>query len=254
MKELEELRLELDSVDAELMRLFEKRMELSERIGAWKRANGKPVCDPAREEEVVASRTGSLPEKYRECGENFVRALMEQSKRIQRRGGNLYLIGMPDSGKTRMGKKLAGLLDMPLVDTDKLIMERTGMSIDAIFAAFGEAGFRDMEKTVLRSAAKRGGMIIATGGGMPMDPENAVVIRASGFCVFLDRDIEKLVGQSTLNRPLLRAETAEESEKKLRALYEKRRESYYGLADAVLDPDEAGAAERAAEAYLNAVK
>lgn len=252
--EIDEIRKEIDSADAELMRLFARRMEISERIGRWKRANAKPAFDPEREAEVAASRIALIPEKYRENGEAFIRLLMEESKRVQRRGMDLYLIGMPDSGKTRMGRSLAETMKMPLVDTDKLIMERTGMSIDAIFATLGEERFRSFERQALRSAAERGGLVVATGGGMPMDPENAELMRHSGFCVFLDRDIERLVGQSTVNRPLLAASTKEESEMKLRTLYSERREKYLALADMTVDPDSDGAAERVINAFENAVK
>lgn len=249
MSELEELRKRLDEIDSGIMRLFSERMEAAGSIGRIKRAAGLPVEDTEREAEVIASRTALLPEQLRESGERLCRLLMEESKRVQRREGNLYLIGMPDCGKTRMGRKLAAMLKMPLADTDKLIMDGFGMSIDEVFAKFGEEGFREAEAALLRVVAQKGGMIVAAGGGMPIWGSNAQVMKNSGFVVFLDRALEALHGQNTRNRPLIAAAEPEEVNARIDRLYRERRDKYAACADITLDPDEPGAAERAANAY-----
>ena len=250
MKTLEELRKELDGIDSELMRLYSERMEVSKEIGRLKRREGLPVEVPEREKEVAASRVGWLPEELREGGERLVRLLMEGSKKVQRQGANLYLIGMPDCGKTRMGKKLKERLKLPLADTDKLIMQKLGVTIDGIFERFGEEGFREMETRLLHSIAERGGMIVATGGGMPIWGDNPRLMKYSGVTVFLDRSLEKLHGQNTVNRPLLAADSEEEVNANIDRLYRERHDKYLAAADITVDPDSEGTAERIAEAYL----
>lgn len=254
MEGLEELRIKLDETDKELMRLFAERMELSERVAAVKRAEGMPIENREREEKVLASRTALLPEKYRGGGERLVRLLIEESKRVQRSALNLYLIGMPDSGKTRMAKRLREMIDLPAADTDRMIMDKTGKSIDELFASVGEEGFRDLESAALRAIAAHGGLIVAAGGGMPLREENALMMKSSGFTVFLDRATEKLVRQNTKNRPLIAADTPEETEKKVLELCAVRRSAYLSAADLIVDPDSPGAAEAIAEAYKKAIE
>ncbi len=243
------LRRELDSIDGRIMRLYKERMEVSKRIGAYKRENGMEIFDPGREQEVIESRAALLPKELRRGGEGLMRSLIEASKSVQRGEFNIYLTGMPDCGKTRMGKKLAALLEMPLADTDRIIMEREGRSVDAIFREDGEEYFRCAETELIRLIAARGGLIVATGGGLPMRPENARMMKTSGFTVFLDRKLSALHDQNTRNRPLLAAATAEEVNANVDRLYRERRERYLACADLVIDPDEEGAAERIAEAY-----
>lgn len=249
-EKLNELRKKLDSVDAEIFRLFRERMETAEEIGEAKRLAGLPTEDRERENAVIATRTTLLPERFRVGGVALARLLIEESKRAQRSARNLYLIGMPDCGKTRMGKKLQAVTGLTLSDTDRLIMVRKGSTIDAIFAAEGEEAFRDAETTVLRGLAKRGGLIVATGGGAPMREENVLVMKGSGVIAFLDRKLPALLGQNTENRPLIRAATPEETDAKIAALYAERHDKYAACADVTVDPDEPGAAEMVLKYYL----
>ncbi len=254
MKDLILLREKLDSVDAEILRLYSERMELAKEIGEVKRVNGLPIVDKAREEEVVTSRLEAVSEERRPGAERLMRLLIDESKAAQRRGLNIYLIGMPDCGKTRMGKKLRELTGLPLADTDKLIMKTTGKTIDEIFDASGEESFRLIEAAVLRSLAQKGGMIAALGGGTPLFGNNAEVMKHSGFTVFLDRAPEKLLDQNIVNRPLLRGGTREEINERIMKQYKERHESYKAIADLVIDPDAEGAAERIADYYLERIK
>ena len=247
MNELEQLRRKLDSIDSELLRLYTERMEASRLIGAYKRENGLPVFDPEREAEVIASRTEGLPGELKEGGAALVRLLMEESKKIQNSGKNLYLTGMPDCGKTRTAKKLAPLLKRQIADTDKLIVQKEGRTIDTIFLESGEEYFRGLETKLLRALAKKGGLIVATGGGMPLREENRRLMHASGTVVFLDRALEKLYGQDTFGRPLLAAETQEQVNANIERLYRERRPVYVEAADITVDPDAEDAAERIAE-------
>ena len=79
MNDINELREKLDSIDAELMRLYSQRMEVSLRIAEYKRENSLPVEDPSREAEVLSSRTEKLPQPFKAGGELMMRLLMVTS-------------------------------------------------------------------------------------------------------------------------------------------------------------------------------
>ncbi len=80
MRDLTELRAELDGIDRELTALFCRRMAVAEEVADWKRARGLPVLDAAREEQVLASRAALAPEAQREA----VRALFTELMRLSR--------------------------------------------------------------------------------------------------------------------------------------------------------------------------
>ena len=108
---------------------------------------------------------------------------------------NVFLIGMPSSGKSTIGKRLARRLGYRFVDTDKLIVRKEGQSINAIFQTQGEPYFRELESRVLRSIEPEAGLIVATGGGMPCFNENMAYIKTAGISVFLDVPVEELVNR-----------------------------------------------------------
>ncbi|WP_375444815.1 shikimate kinase [uncultured Fibrella sp.] len=105
---------------------------------------------------------------------------------------NIYLIGMPSSGKSTLGKRLARALHYHFVDTDRLIIREEGRSVADIFAQKGEAYFREAEARVLRTIRPGGSLVIATGGGMPCFHDNMAYIKATGLSVFLDVAPEEL--------------------------------------------------------------
>ena len=133
--------------------------------------------------------------------------------------GNVVLIGMPGSGKSSLGKKLAKKLDKPFVDLDKEIIRVAGKSIPDIFREDGESRFREMEAQMAMEFGKRNGLVIATGGGILLNPMNALALKQNGKMIFLDRPVHQL---ATGGRPLSTGETALlEMEKARRPLYEK---------------------------------
>lgn len=112
---------------------------------------------------------------------------------------NVVLIGMPGSGKTSAGRKLAHLLGRPFVDTDDAIELETGSSPSQIIMRDGEDSFRRVETGMLAEYGKRSGVIIACGGGVVTRPENRALISQNSSVVMLDRPIAEL---STTGRPL----------------------------------------------------
>lgn len=136
---------------------------------------------------------------------------------------NIVLIGMPSSGKTTVGTLLAERLRRPLIDTDTETERRTGKTIPELFAEGGEENFRKEERLTVSECARGTGVIIATGGGAPMFPENRAALAGNGFVVLILRDTEKL---DTAGRPLSRDLDT------LKAMYKVRMPVYKAFADA----------------------
>lgn len=237
------LRARIDEVDSGMLELFEERMELASKVGEYKRLNSLPVTDIEREEQKLSALKETVPAGLVPASKRLMRLLIDEAKTVQRKELNIYLIGMPDCGKTRFGKLIAKKLDMTLVDTDKLIMQRMDMSIDDIFSGLGEEAFRSMETMALVQTVKKGGCVVATGGGLPLGAGNAKLMKNSGVTVFLDRKLEALLGQSTKNRPLLRR--GGDVNANITALYNTRRSGYIAAADIIVDPDAEGSVEAA---------
>lgn len=118
---------------------------------------------------------------------------------------NLVLVGFMGTGKSAIGRRVAARLALPFVDTDDEIVERAGCSIPEIFAADGEAGFRALEHQVALDVAQRGGCVVATGGGIVLDPANLTAFRASGLLIALTARPETILERvgADSNRPLL---------------------------------------------------
>ncbi|HEV7347212.1 shikimate kinase [Telluribacter sp.] len=145
---------------------------------------------------------------------------------------NIFLVGMPSSGKSTLGKKLAKALWYRFVDMDKLIVKEEQMSIPEIFAGKGEAYFREVESRVLKTTRPNRGLVVATGGGAPCFFDNMQFIRDNGISVFLDVPPVLLAcrieshGQD--DRPLLSGVSS--LEKELTTKYEARL-PFYSQAD-----------------------
>lgn len=101
---------------------------------------------------------------------------------------NIILIGMMGCGKTTAGKLLARRFDRPLIDTDALIEQRQGRSIRDIFADDGEAGFRALELELCRELSAQQGLVIACGGGLPLQDGAIAALKGNGLVFWLDRD------------------------------------------------------------------
>jgi shikimate kinase len=118
---------------------------------------------------------------------------------------NVFLIGPMGSGKTAVGKHLARLLRAPFRDSDAEIEARTGVDISYIFSREGEAGFRQREKEVIEDITRESPIVLATGGGAILLPENRMALKERGFCVYLETSIDQQAERvrQGRNRPLL---------------------------------------------------
>lgn len=135
---------------------------------------------------------------------------------ILREKQNIVLIGMPGSGKTTVGKILAERLSRDFVDTDEMITASHGV-ISEIFASYGEKYFRDIESEKVKTASKRSGTVIATGGGAILREENVTALKQNGVIFFLNRPLDDIM--PTSDRPL--SSDREALEKRFAERYEK---------------------------------
>ena len=106
---------------------------------------------------------------------------------------NIVLIGYRCSGKSAVGKILAKDLGLKLVDTDQVLAERVGRTIDQYVAENGWDSFRMIEKMVVRSVCGQDNQVIATGGGVILDRENVHYLRESGWVVWLRASLSTLL-------------------------------------------------------------
>jgi shikimate kinase len=117
----------------------------------------------------------------------------------------VYLVGMMGAGKTTIGKALAHKTGQEFIDTDRILVERTGVPVATIFEIEGEEGFRRRESAVIAELAGRSGCVVATGGGAVLAEENRRAMRASGTVVYLRARLENLWERTRhdASRPLL---------------------------------------------------
>ncbi len=122
---------------------------------------------------------------------------------------NIVLIGYRCSGKTGVGKILARELKRKFLDTDTLIEEDAGCSIETIVSSEGWDYFRDLEKRIVKEVARENNLVIATGGGIVMDRDNVNHLKRNGWIVWLKTDAqtvkERMVKEerSGIKRPSL---------------------------------------------------
>ena len=138
---------------------------------------------------------------------------------------NIVLIGMPGSGKTSIGRKLGEMTGKVFIDSDELIRTTFGKTAEEIIISEGEEAFRKKEMKVIDSAAKIGGRVIATGGGVVEREENRDPLRSNGRIVYIKRDLDKLSRES---RPISGARGIEN-------LYDERKDKYESWQDLTVE-------------------
>lgn len=153
---------------------------------------------------------------------------------------NLYLIGYRCTGKTTVGQALARRLDWPFYDTDRMLVESAGSSIDQMVASRGWPFFREQERHALETVAARDCQVVATGGGIVLDGRNIAVMKKTGTVVWLTagrKTIEVRMRADAAtdgNRPPL---TGQGLMDEIEAVLSERRPLYEKAADVTIDTD-----------------
>jgi shikimate kinase len=148
---------------------------------------------------------------------------------------NIVLVGPMGSGKTSVGRRLACVLKRDFFDSDFEIVARTGVAIDHIFDVEGEEGFRLRESAMLADLCEISNIVIATGGGIVIKPQNRELLKQHSFVVYLSSSVEQLVMRTakSKSRPLL--EKSSNREQTIRDILEAREPLYQEVADVVID-------------------
>jgi shikimate kinase len=148
--------------------------------------------------------------------------------------GSIFLVGMMGAGKTSVGKLLARHLGKTFHDSDHVIETRTGVKISVIFELEGEDGFRAREAIVIAELTALKDIVLATGGGVVLDPRNRDLLKAHGTVVYLRASVNELWNRTRhdRNRPLLR--TAD-PHTRLCELHAQRDPLYRQVADVIMD-------------------
>jgi shikimate kinase len=153
---------------------------------------------------------------------------------MQMHRGNLFLIGMPGSGKSTLGRLLAKRLDKRFYDADVELEQRLGVSIAVIFELEGEPGFRDREESVVAEYVEHVNAVLATGGGAVLRAANRERLRQNGTVLYLHATPETLWERTRRgkHRPLLQAA---DPFLRLQELYAVRDPLYRETADFVIE-------------------
>jgi shikimate kinase len=149
---------------------------------------------------------------------------------------NLFLVGPMGAGKSAVGRQLARMLHLEFVDSDEEIESRTGVDIPFIFEKEGEAGFRKREAAAIDDLSQKEGIVLATGGGAILDPQNRNHLGARGYVIYLHTSVDQQLSRTRKgrDRPLL---SNDDPRAVLEGLMATREPLYREIADLTVDTD-----------------
>jgi len=149
---------------------------------------------------------------------------------------NIFLIGPMGAGKSAVGRHLARTLHLTFVDSDDEVESRTGVDIAFIFEKEGEEGFRKREAAAIDDLTRLDSVVLATGGGAVINPDNRSHLGGRGFVVYLYTTVDQQVARTKKSqlRPLLENGDPRGT---LEALLQERDPLYREIADLVVETD-----------------
>lgn len=141
------------------------------------------------------------------------------------------------AGKTTIGRQLARTLGLEFLDSDREIERRSGVDIPTIFDFEGEAGFRRRERAMIEALTQHDDIVLATGGGVVLDPDNRRDLAGRGTVVYLETSVDEQLRRTRhdRNRPLLQADDRRATLERLNA---ERAPLYREIADVVIPTDD----------------
>ena len=240
MNDLEMYREQLALCDDKIIDALVERNAIVEKIMAYKEEYGMPILQPQQEAKQAARLKEKLGDnKYREEIYDVFRRINRNSKRIQARklfDYNIILIGFMGAGKTTISDYLSTMFAMNIVEMDQVIEEREEMSIQDIFATYGEEYFRELETNLLIEMQSRKNTVISCGGGVAMRERNVAEMKKNGRVVLLTASPETIYERvkDSNSRPVL---NGRKNVQGISELMEQRREKYEAAADIVVNTD-----------------
>lgn len=149
---------------------------------------------------------------------------------------HIYLIGFMGVGKTSTSRELVRLLGAEEVEMDARIVEENGMSINEMFAQYGEEYFRDRETETIAKIAGEAPAVVSCGGGAVLRPQNVELMKKSGVIVLLTAKPQTVLDRvkDATDRPILNGHMNVEY---IAGLMEKRREAYESVCDVRIATD-----------------
>ncbi|NJP40796.1 type I 3-dehydroquinate dehydratase [Oscillospiraceae bacterium HV4-5-C5C] len=161
----------------------------------------------------------------------------------------IYLTGFMGSGKSTLGALLAELLGYQFTDTDDLVCQLAGQTIPQIFSQAGETAFRMLEQQALQETGRQAEQVIATGGGIVLNPANRRFMRQHGCVIHIDITAAEVYRRirGDQNRPILaQLQTPAEIEQLLQA----RQTAYLSDCDFTVQADDRSVSHRAWEVLI----
>jgi shikimate kinase len=155
---------------------------------------------------------------------------------------NIFFVGLMGAGKTTIGRLIAKQLGMVFYDSDHEVERKTGVKIPLIFELEGEAGFRKRETSTIEELSQLKNVVMATGGGAVLLPENRAFLKNNGIIIYLRGNVHDLWlrTRNDKTRPLLQGGNIKQ---KLERLYIERDPIYRALADLIVDTGAQSATE-----------
>ncbi|WP_411337553.1 shikimate kinase [Ruminococcus gauvreauii] len=153
---------------------------------------------------------------------------------------HIILIGFMGSGKTSVGKQLAKVMQLPFVDMDELIVQKSGMEITEIFERYGEAHFRELETECLKELSEdRERKVLSVGGGLPVQSRNQPYLKNMGTVILLEASVQTLLRRlkHDSSRPMLKGGDLQQ---KIETLQEQRKAEYEKVSDVRVVTDNKG--------------
>ncbi|MDD4000980.1 MAG: shikimate kinase [Bacilli bacterium] len=250
MENLDEIRKKIDECDRLIISKLRERFNEVEKVLRIKKAQGLPLFDRKREDEII-NNIHLMDEKYSDEIADIYRQIMKSSRKKQGKellSKKLFIIGYMGSGKSTVALELAQLTGFDIIDTDKKIEAKTNMKVSTIFEKAGENYFRDLETILLKEIREEDHVIVSCGGGMILRDENIKIMKEMGKVIFLNGSIKTLLDRIRYdkNRPILTAmfhyNDLEESELDEYEIFElelnRRMPAYLKAADIVIDVED----------------
>jgi shikimate kinase len=241
LTKLNELREKVDVCDKLLAETLEKRMEIVLEIMQEKKELAVPIFSKEREREII-QRIGeyvTFPE-FKEEIKGIHTHVLRSCRRIQSRRlfpYHISIVGFMGSGKTTVGRELSRMIAMDQIDVDKVIEDRTKMTISQIFKDHGEAYFRALEQQTVEELSQYDNIIVfCGGGGIVLDDRNVENMKKNGVVIWLKASpsviFERISKEGT--RPLLKDDM---SVGKIEHMLSTRLALYENSADMVIETD-----------------